>query len=185
MDLTLGSGWPFGGPGVPIAAASAKLRIERRDVPPGDARRAQFRTSGPANACSPCSSRVAGTAAHRADSIAHGPAGPDGVVRLPADLAGPHRVQFFIASRTGMQVKRAAIGGEGFVLDHYDRDALDGYLSAVGDRLMTAFRSRPPFAVFCDSLEAYEGDWTGDLLDEFRRRRGYDLDAAPARPRRR
>ena len=40
---------------------------------------------------------------------------------------------------------------------------------------MTAFRARPPFAVFCDSLEAYEGDWTGDLLDEFRRRRGYDL----------
>ena len=37
MDLTLGSGWPFGGPGVPIAAASAKLRIERRDVPPARA----------------------------------------------------------------------------------------------------------------------------------------------------
>ena len=99
----------------------------------------------------------------------------NGRVPIPEDVPGPLGVQFFIASRTGMQVKRAAIGGEGFVLDHYDRRALDGYLNVVGDRLMSAFRGNPPFAVFCDSLEAYEGDWTGDLLDEFNRRRGYDL----------
>src|SRR4029079_2639913 len=30
-------------------------------------------------------------------------------------------------------------------------------------------------SVFCDSLEVYEGDWTTDLLQEFQRRRGYDL----------
>ena len=46
MDVTLGSGWPFGGPGVPIAAASAKLRIERTDIPPG-ARTAAVPDIGP------------------------------------------------------------------------------------------------------------------------------------------
>jgi hypothetical protein len=95
-------------------------------------------------------------------------------MQIPPRLAG-RQLLFFIASRTGMLVKRAAVGAEGFVLDHYDREALDRYLRVVGDRLLTAFGPRPPFAIFCDSLEAYEGDWTGDLLVEFQRRRGYDL----------
>ena len=173
MDVTLGSGWPFGGPGVPIAAASAKLRIERTDIPPG-ARTAAVPDIGPGERLIAVFLEGAGTTASR-PAPSQVPAPSDGLVRLPENLAGPHRLLFFVASRTGMQVKRAAIGGEGFVLDHYNRHALDGYLTVVGDRLMSAFRGRPPFAVFCDSLEAYEGDWTGDLLDEFRRRRGYDL----------
>ena len=37
MDLTLGSGWPFGGPHVPVALASSKLRTERASsCRPGD-----------------------------------------------------------------------------------------------------------------------------------------------------
>ena len=48
----------------------------------------------------------------------------------------PIEVMFFIASRTGMQVKRPGVGGEGFVLDHYDRPAIDNYLKNVGDRLL-------------------------------------------------
>ena len=34
MDLTIGSGWPFGGPHVPITRAAGKLRID--DVVPAD-----------------------------------------------------------------------------------------------------------------------------------------------------
>jgi hypothetical protein len=30
-------------------------------------------------------------------------------------------------------------------------------------------------AIFCDSLEVYDADWTADLLEQFRARRGYDL----------
>jgi hypothetical protein len=82
---------------------------------------------------------------------------------------------FFISSRSGMMVKRAAVGAEGFVLNHYDRAAVDHYLRAVGDRLLSAFEGAPPYAVFCDSLEVYESDWTDDFLDVFKARRGYDL----------
>ena len=91
---------------------------------------------------------------------------------LPA--ARRRQVWFFIAGRTGMKVKRAAIGGEGYVLDHYDRGALQPYLDAVGAaaRRVARHASR---AVFCDSLEVYGSDWTPDLLPEFARRRGYDL----------
>ena len=43
VDLTVGSGWSFGGPQVPISEASGKLRVERVRVdgersPPADAR---------------------------------------------------------------------------------------------------------------------------------------------------
>lgn len=40
---------------------------------------------------------------------------------------------------------------------------------------MQAFGPNPPYAVFSDSLEVFASDWTDNLLEEFRRRRGYDL----------
>jgi hypothetical protein len=84
-------------------------------------------------------------------------------------------VLFFISSRTGQQVKRPAVNAEGYVLDHYDRAAIEHHLKVVGDRLMQAFGENPPYAVFSDSLEVYGSDWTADLLEQFRKRRGYDL----------
>ena len=94
-------------------------------------------------------------------------------VIAPADQ--PRNVISFISSRTGMTVKRPSIGAEGFVLDHYDRAAIESHLHAVGDKLLSAFGANPPYAVFSDSLEDYGSDWTPKLLDEFQRRRGYDL----------
>ena len=72
-------------------------------------------------------------------------------------------------------VKRAAVGAEGFVVDHLDRAAVDHYLARVGAPLVEALGSNLPYAVFCDSLEAFANDWTGDFLEQFRARRGYDL----------
>ena len=87
----------------------------------------------------------------------------------------PDRGLYFIASRTRQTVKRAAMGAEGFVLDHYDRSALDAHLKAVGDPCCEALKRTPPYAIFSDSLEVYDSDWTPDFLAEFRKRRGYDL----------
>jgi hypothetical protein len=98
-----------------------------------------------------------------------------GRLQLPRDLSGSHVVLFFISSRTGQQVKRAAVNAGGFVLDHYDRAAIEHHLQVVGDRLMRAFGPNPPYAVFSDSLEVYGSDWTSDLLGEIHKRRGYDL----------
>jgi hypothetical protein len=168
MDLTLGSGWPFGGPTVPVADASARLRVERIK-PAAGARRV---------ALPPISENEkliavfanAGGAPVELTSIR------DGAVSLEAGIATPQEIVFFISSRTGMMVKRPAVGGEGFVLNHYDRGATDRYLASVGDRLMQSFGdSKPPYAIFCDSLEAYVSDWTDDFLPEFQKRRGYDL----------
>ena len=131
VDITLGSGWPYGGPHVPITEAAGRLRIAHPHPPP---------------------------------SLENG----EQVISTSGDTA-------FIASRTGQQVKRAAVNAEGFVLDHYDRAAIEHHLRVVGDRLMQAFGDHPPYAVFSDSLEVYGSDWTADLPEQFRKRRGYDL----------
>ena len=75
---------------------------------------------------------------------------------------------------TRQKVKRAAPGGEGFVLDHFSRQAVEFYLS----KFDSAFaRSGIPFpsTFFNDSYEVYGADWTDSLLVEFERRRGYRL----------
>jgi hypothetical protein len=96
-------------------------------------------------------------------------------LELAADSKKDRTVYFFISSRTGMMVKRPAVGASGFVLDHYDKKAIENHLHEVGDRLLSAFGDHPPYAVFSDSLEDYGSDWTPDLLSEFKDRRGYDL----------
>ncbi|MBR1667160.1 MAG: glycosyl hydrolase family 2 [Bacteroidaceae bacterium] len=76
--------------------------------------------------------------------------------------------------RTGQKVKRAAPGGEGFVIDHFDHDAVAHYF----ERFDTAFAHQNvpfPRVMFNDSYEVYGADWTPMLFDEFQKRRGYDL----------
>ena len=167
VDITLGSGWPYGGPHTPIDLASAKLRVERLAIP-----------AGAATLPLP---KIAEGDKFVAAFMAHG-AGFDRITNV--DDAGMHvspeapaggTVLVFIASRTGQAVKRAAVGAEGPVLDHYSAAAIENHLKYVGDHLMQAFGAHPPYAVFSDSLEVYGGDWTGDFLTEFQKRRGYDL----------
>jgi hypothetical protein len=78
----------------------------------------------------------------------------------------------------GKLVERAAPGGEGFVIDHFSRDAIQRYLLRFDD----AFRGRSLAglrAFFNDSYEVDdaqgEADATPSLFAEFQKRRGYDL----------
>ncbi len=174
LDLTLGSGWPYGGPTVPIGQAAGRLRVERVN-PPENSRRVALPSIGAGEKLLAVFLARAEGKSIAADTLREITGIRDGAVALPEGMTGSLQVQFFIASRTGMQVKRPAIGGEGFVLDHLDRASVDSYLNRVGDRLMRAFNASPPHAVFCDSLEVYNSDWTGDFLEEFQKRRGYDL----------
>ncbi len=174
FDLTLGSGWPYGGPSVQIGDAAGKLRVERVPVAAGQSRI-------PVPAIGAGESIVAAFFPLPAGAAPESPAQSppirpaDGAIEAAA-TPNSRELVFLIASRTGMMVKRAAIGAEGFVVNHYDRDAVAHYLSTVGERLWQAFDAdTAPAAVFCDSLEVYGSDWTPRLLDEFKRRRGYDL----------
>ncbi len=84
----------------------------------------------------------------------------------------------------GKMVERAAPGGEGNVIDHFSETALRSYLRKFDD----AFQDHDVSSVrayFNDSYEVDdargEADWTPDFLDEFKKRRSYDLrDQLPA-----
>ena len=172
MDLTLGSGWPYGGPAVPITEAASSLRVVRTKADDrSDSIPVPSLAAGETLIAAVLATADGGGSEHKYRQLAeiH-----DGIVTLPQQShAG--EVLFFISGRTGMQVKRASVGAEGFVVDHYDRTAVEDYLRHVGDRLMQAFPVDRPYSVFCDSLEVYGSDWSPDFLREFQKRRGYDL----------
>jgi len=85
------------------------------------------------------------------------------------------RVIALYESRTRQKVKRAAPGGEGYVIDHFDRDAVRSYLATFETAFLT-HRTPRPHSFFNDSYEVYGADWTPRLLQEFRQRRGYALE---------
>ena len=174
FDLTLGSGWPFGGPTVSIDHAAGRLRYEHVKVD-ANSRFVKVPAVGAGEKFIAAFLARSDGASFAPDSIRELTSIRDGVVELSNIPAGAHEVLFFISSRTGMQVKRPAVGAEGFVLDHMNRAATDSYLKTVGDRLLQAFGNNPPYSVFCDSLEVYNSDWSSDFLEEFQKRRGYDL----------
>ncbi len=119
VDMNCGTGWPFGGPQVPLEQAACKAIFK--------------------------------------DSV----------------INGSH-VYTVEVGRTRQKVKRAAPGGEGWVVDHFDREAVRNYL----DRFEKAFAESGtpyPHTFFNDSYEVFRANWTPTLFDEFQKRRGYDL----------
>jgi hypothetical protein len=189
LDLTLGSGWPYGGPFIPTSLAARRLRVLSQDV------------AGPRDFAWDLTPQLTGD--DRIVAVVQVALHPDaeldlGRSRVLSDqprsevahglrrgsfvrthvAEGTWRVMVFLDSPTGQQVKRPTLGMEGNVLDHHSREAMALFLRAAGDRVIDAVRSEadPPFhSVFCDSLEVYGADWTEDFLAEFESRRGYDL----------
>ncbi|HEY8561962.1 MAG TPA: glycosyl hydrolase [Pyrinomonadaceae bacterium] len=174
MDLTLGSGWSFGGAKTPLSEAAGQIRFERVKITPGTKR-------------VPLPAMIYAEKLHGAflaktngNSIENGSLKELTEIRednvfLPENADG-NEVLFFIGGKSGMQVKRPSVGAEGYVLNHLDKPSVESYLKNTGDRLYSAFdKSNVPYSFFCDSLEVYQQDWTEDFLTEFQRRRGYDL----------
>jgi len=188
IDLTLCSGWPYGGPATTLAEAAGRLRTVEVDLPPnstvvsfpelqegetllsavlvdGRSTRSSTQLAQP-DAAPPGARWLASTA-----KAFH----PTGSISTVPAQAGHRVALFFLQSHTLQKVKRAAVGAEGYVLDPFSHDSVATHLRAVGEPLMGAFGSAPPYAIFSDSLEAYGADWTPALAFEFRKRRGYDL----------
>lgn len=165
-DLTLGSGWPFGGPH--IDADLAASRVIKQDLPapagaeaadlpalkPGERYVAAFVGSSPADAQTV---QISGARA------------------VFAKASTDRTLYLVLQARTRQQVKRPTVGAEGFVLDHLNARAVRKHLDTVGEPLLAAFGDDRPHAIFSDSLEVYGANWTDDLLEQFQARRRYDL----------
>lgn len=173
MDVTLGSGWSFGGPHITPELAAARLRSDRREITPAVSHVAR---PVPYEHEQLIAAFVGRGSIREVDAATFQPldVAGTGPIAVPAG-PGPRTLLFYFASRTGQVVKRPAIGAEGYVLDHYHRPAIEAHLREVGDKLVAAAGPGGIHAIFCDSLEVYDADWTADMPGEFLKRRGYDL----------
>jgi hypothetical protein len=170
MDLTMGSGWPYGGATISLDQSAGRLRI-LKGTATAEERRIALPALGPGETLLAAFAGPAG-----GDYSAMTELTPrDNVVDIPAQIIGPAQVLFFVAGHTGMKVKRPALGAEGYVVDHQNAAAVGKFIQSVAQVEVSACGENPPHAIFCDSLESYGEDWTGEFLSEFQKRRGYDL----------
>lgn len=189
VDMTTGTGWPFGGPNVTPANASSKLVLTNSAVEGGATLTLQVPplradAAGGARANSD-GALVAGRGAgeERQLLLAVSESGerldltdkPDSQGRL-VWTAPPGRWQLFALSRRVpvQRVKRAAPGAEGNVLDPFSPAAMRAYLARF-DEAFATYRGPWPRAQYHDSYEYFDADWTPELFEAFAARRGYDL----------
>ena len=153
VDMNNGTGWPFGGPWITIDEAACKaVFVDTLVDKHADINKINFNIPVKERKTSRLSA----------------------VRSFPAADKGKQRVIALYIGRTRQKVKRAAPGGEGWVIDHFDADAVRHYLTHI-DSAFTASRTPFPATFFNDSYEVYGADWTPKLACEFRKRRGYSL----------
>ena len=176
VDMNNGTGWPFGGPYVPIEEAAAKLvhtdvTANGKDLRKGvdisvtDAKEKKFAKLSRVIAY--CNGEMTDlTSMTDANGI---------VTWKKAPKKNNYRIISIYCSRTRQMVKRAAPGGQGYVIDHFDRKAVANYLQRFEDAF--AKSGVPyPHSFFNDSYEVYKANWTPNLFEEFEKRRGYKLE---------
>jgi hypothetical protein len=91
--------------------------------------------------------------------------------------SGKHALYALIKIEGFMQVINGAPGATGPVLNHYNESAVRKYLtrmsSAIEDK--TGKLSDHIRALFTDSLELEGTNWSEGIMNEFKKRRGYDI----------
>lgn len=171
VDLTTGTGWPFGGPQVSTEDAATKLIHRTYRLGKGQRLTEAIRPEDQRAEKAVLSEVVAFDGAGNAE-IVTGKVDARGMLDWVAPQGNWMLYAVFIG-KTGQKVKRAAPGGEGYTLDHFSTDAVGHYLN----RFDTAFAKQEMDirAFYNDSYEVYGADWTSGFFTEFEQRRGYDL----------
>jgi len=84
---------------------------------------------------------------------------------------------FLYNERNFMSVYHGSPGADGPIMDHYKREVVRAYLGRlkaiereIGVPLAELIR-----ALFCDSIELGGSNWTDDMAEVFRERKGYDI----------
>jgi hypothetical protein len=166
VDMSTGTGWPFGGARVTPEMASGRAVFKR------------FELAGGSNLTSALpDGRLQCLQAFAEDGTQIDLSGK--VTDRHLDwTAPPGKWRLYAVAEVSpvQKVKRAAPGAEGNVLDPFSVAAMDSYLADF-DQHFTAYHGAMPRSQFHDSYEYYNADWTPAFFTEFAARRGYDLRA--------
>lgn len=174
VDMNTGTGWPFGGPSVSIQDAASKAIFQQYQLTGGkmvemsiavqDEKQQSVATLSRLMAYSDDNKKVVDLTSKVRNGRLKWQA-PDGDWQLVALYVG----------KTLQKVKRAAPGGEGYVMDHLNKGAVKRYLQNFENAFKT-YKATYPHTFFNDSYEVYQADWTPDFLEQFAKRRGYKLE---------
>ncbi|HZJ20843.1 MAG TPA: glycosyl hydrolase, partial [Pricia sp.] len=171
VDMTLGTGWPYGGPQVTPEYAATRLIVDRQKVAKGTKIEQRIQVKEEKDRKNAILDYV----------LAFGEDGSylDLTNQLKGDFLSwqAKKTDYILYSvftgKTGQQVKRAAPGGEGYTLDHYSKAALNAYVKPF-DTAFEALNGKPR-AIFNDSYEVYGTDFTPGFFKAFQEKRGNDL----------
>jgi hypothetical protein len=164
VDMTLGTGWCFGGPTVAEHESGLRAACTVIDVPAGGKLETQF---APKSVLALVAYDAAGKPTEitgRVDAQGH-------VAWKPAQ--GAWKVYAVLEKSRRQKVKRAAPGGEGYMLNPFYGEAIQHYLTRFDEAFKT-YGGPMPRAVYQDSYE-YASEWSPDLFQEFEKRCGYRL----------
>jgi hypothetical protein len=178
-DLIVGTGWPFGGEFLRDDETIQGLELEVVDLEgPGRVTREVAPRDGAHRRLLQARLFPAMIRDLEDGRDVTSEVGPDGHLALDVP-SGPHRLYLVTWRNRFRDVFLGAPGGDGPVLDHFNRPVVERYLEHMADRLEPTLGrplGRRIRAVFCDSIELEGANWTGDLPRQFEARRSYALD---------
>ena len=172
IDMTTGTGWPFGGPMVKSAESASKLVTEEMKLT-GDGSKELTMT-------------LTNSISQLQRVLAYPQKGNEGTVTDLTQMidgkkvkwtapAGDWRIIAVFCQPGVMQVKRPSPGSEGLVLDYFDAQAVANYLEWF-DKSFGEGTSVIPRSFFNDSYEIGAADWTRNMFSEFEKYRGSKLE---------
>lgn len=169
VDLTLGSGWPFGGPWLKPQNAARKLNILQKEYNANTSSRSIIDDNDIPIECVlivPINNPSA-----EAQLLNYTVNDSKKQWTIPS---GDWKAYFVKIGYTGQQVKRATVGSEGPVLDHFSKIAFENYAEPF-DAVLNQIRQMRPRSNFNDSYEVYGANATPELFTAFQNLHGYDL----------
>ncbi len=170
VDITTGTGWPFGGPWINHEFAARKISIKQLDIKGGQTIQKQI--INPDNKQEVLLSVFAKQ--KKGPKIDLMNMANQGLIKWDAPN-GKWTIKAIYTSPTEQRVKRAAPGGKGLVIDYFSDTAIKHYLQSFD----SAFKKEFPGirAIYNDSYEVYQANWSKNMVKTFKKQRGYDLNA--------
>ncbi|GAT61479.1 glycosyl hydrolases family 2 [Paludibacter jiangxiensis] len=174
IDMNTGTGWPFGSPEVTIEDAACKVVFQDYILKAGETLKEPVTISDTKQQGVAKLSRLMAFSADGKKLDLTTRLDKTGRLQWKAPRGEWHLTAVFVG-KTLQKVKRAAPGGEGWVMNHFSKQAVTNYLGRF-DRAFAQNKTAYPHSFFNDSYEVFNADWTPDLFEQFQLRRGYKLE---------
>jgi len=187
LDMATGTGWPFGGPWVPLEESACRaVFVEKtidgegvwstvnghKGLQPDNTDTSVIDLSLPEK---DAKNAVLDKVMVYSDNVAIDVTDRVKDGKLFLKSLTPKKLIALYIKYGVMKVKRAAPGGEGLVIDHFDKKAVANYLKHI-EQAFERTQTPYPHTFFNDSYEVEAATWTPKLLEEFEKRRGYKLE---------